>query len=243
MMLALLGISEFQLKQSLSDSQAESQTAESTSRALAAIESEIKGYIDTAISRERAQSAEPLSEERVAEQVLARLESLLANGQLSVQPVAPAPHLQPAPALIEPVAAVGAPVPPTGTEFAAVEPKLPEPAAPGGEVKIDQIHFLLNSTELTPGAQRKVMAAAEAIRAATPRQVKVIGFSDTVGPEDFNQTLSVRRATAVADLLQRTGIPVQYVEVSGLGESVLPEPTGDGVAEPLNRYVSIRMVH
>ncbi len=188
-MLALLGISGFQLKQSLSDSLAESQTAESTSRALAAIESEIKGHIDTVITRERAQTAEPLSDERVVEQVLARLESLLANGQLSVQPVAPAPHLQPAPALTEPVAAVGAPVPPPGTEFAAVEPTLPEPAAPGGEVKIDQIHFPLNSPELTPGAQRKVMAAAEAIRAAPLRQVKVIGFSDTVGPEDYNQTL------------------------------------------------------
>ena len=84
---------------------------------------------------------------------------------------------------------------------------------------------------------------AEAIREASPRQVRVIGFSDTLGPADYNQTLSARRATAVADLLQRTGIPVQYVEVSGLGESVLPEPTGDGVAEPLNRCVSIRMVY
>ena len=55
--------------------------------------------------------------------------------------------------------------------------------------------------------------------------------------------MSERRAAAVADLLQRTGIPVQYVEISGLGDSVLPEPTGDGVAESLNRCVSIRMVY
>lgn len=181
LMLALPGISGFQLKQSLSNRQAESQTAESTSRALAAIESEIKDYIDAVIAREREQSVEPLSEDRVAEQVLARLESLIANGQLSVQPATPAPLLQAGPAPSEAAALVSAPVLPPGTEFAAVEPTLPEPAAPSGEVKIDQIHFLLNSTELTPGAQRKVVAAAEAIREASPREVRVIGFSDTVG--------------------------------------------------------------
>lgn len=257
LLLVLLAISGLQLNQTLEVKKAESDAAQSTQQALAAIESEIKGYIDTAVARERTENGEALSEERLAEQVLARLQQLIANGELIVarpepQPE-PQPETEPAPMAsasdetadtgTSAIGIAALPAPPPGTEFAAVEPASEVVAKPSGEVKIDQIHFLLDSTELTPGAHRKVMAAADQIRKAAPREVRIIGFADTVGPAEYNEVLSVNRAQSVADLLMRAGVPVQQVEVSGLGESVLPEPTGDGVEEPLNRCVSIRMVY
>jgi outer membrane protein OmpA-like peptidoglycan-associated protein len=50
--------------------------------------------------------------------------------------------------------------------------------------------------------------------------IDVVGYADSVGTKDYNQTLSVERAQAVADYIDaQTDIPHNKIKVRGKGES------------------------
>lgn len=71
--------------------------------------------------------------------------------------------------------------------------------------------------------------------------IDVVGHTDSVGAEDYNQGLSERRAMAVKEYLVDAGIDSSIVDVSGKGESepVASNDTPDGQA--LNRRVEIHV--
>ncbi len=109
--------------------------------------------------------------------------------------------------------------------------------------KIQEIHFSRSSAILSPGAARKTALAARALLEATPRLIRLKGFSDTRGAADKNLKLSRLRAEAVADRLVAAGISRSLIEIVAEGEQNLPEPTPNNVDEPLNRCVGIMAVH
>ena len=65
------------------------------------------------------------------------------------------------------------------------------------------------------------------------------GHTDSVGTEQYNQGLSVRRANTVAAELVRLGVPRSEITARGVGESQLLVPTPDNTREPQNRRVEI----
>ena len=67
--------------------------------------------------------------------------------------------------------------------------------------------------------------------------IDVVGYADSVGAKDYNQTLSVERARAVADYIDaRTDIPHNKIKVRGKGES---HAEGDS---PEDRAVERRVI-
>ena len=76
---------------------------------------------------------------------------------------------------------------------------------PFGTAKLDSKREELN-----------IKAYAEAAKAAGAK-LRVIGFADTIGAEEFNQKLSLQRAEAVAEILRANGAEVE--SVIGQGES------------------------
>jgi OOP family OmpA-OmpF porin len=79
---------------------------------------------------------------------------------------------------------------------------------------------------------------AEFLKRFSDLQVDVEGHTDSVGPEDYNQQLSQRRAQAVVDMLvNQYGIAATRLEPKGYGESkpVASNDTEEGRAE--NRRV------
>ncbi len=69
--------------------------------------------------------------------------------------------------------------------------------------------------------------------------VRVTGFADTSGPQDYNYRLGLRRAETVAGALANRGVDINRMTVTSEGEEDLRVPTGDGVREPQNRRVSV----
>ncbi len=69
--------------------------------------------------------------------------------------------------------------------------------------------------------------------------INVVGHTDSVGPEEYNMQLSIRRATAVKDYMVSEGIDPGIIDVIGKGESepVASNDTAAGRAE--NRRVDI----
>jgi len=111
-----------------------------------------------------------------------------------------------------------------------------------GEIEVGQVHFDWDSADLSPGARRKTLEAAERIMAMEATKVRVIGYTDTVGEAGYNRQLSARRARSIAALLASVGLPGEMVEIVGRGEEGIPEPTADQVSEPLNRCAGIFVV-
>lgn len=67
----------------------------------------------------------------------------------------------------------------------------------------------------------------------------VTGHTDRSGSDAYNESLSVRRATAVASQLETRGVGRGQLQVSGRGESEPKVPTLDGERNPTNRRVEI----
>jgi OOP family OmpA-OmpF porin len=72
-------------------------------------------------------------------------------------------------------------------------------------------------------------------------EVVVIGHTDRVGSEKWNDQLSLRRAESVKELLIKIGIPENIIQVAGRGEREPLVPTKDEVEEAQNRRVEIKV--
>ena len=70
-------------------------------------------------------------------------------------------------------------------------------------------------------------------------EITVIGHTDTVGNDAFNDKLSLERAQAVREILIGMGVPAPNITAAGRGRRELLVPTGDNVNEPRNRRVEL----
>jgi hypothetical protein len=112
----------------------------------------------------------------------------------------------------------------------------PPPAAPLPQAYT--VYFDTGQSALSPEATATVSQAAAAFKQGGTA-VGVRGHTDTVGNPEFNLQLSLRRAAAVKDALQRNGVPAAAILSGGVGEQNLPVATADQVPERLNRSVDI----
>jgi outer membrane protein OmpA-like peptidoglycan-associated protein len=83
---------------------------------------------------------------------------------------------------------------------------------------------------------------SSALRHYDHTSVEVTGFTDTRGTPDDNLKISQKRADAVAAELRGDGIDGHRLSATGMGRLRLKIKTGDGVNEPRNRRIEIRIV-
>lgn len=101
------------------------------------------------------------------------------------------------------------------------------------------LYFKIGSADLTEESERAIDQVFEAIRLRGPSAVSVIGHTDTLSGQRWNEQLGLIRAQAVADLLRHRHIEVIDLHVASHGEANLLIQTPDGVSEPRNRRVEI----
>ena len=100
--------------------------------------------------------------------------------------------------------------------------------------------FDFNKDQLKPEGKAELDALAAKIdRTARVADVKVIGHTDSVGPEAYNQQLSVRRATTVRDYLVTKGVDPNLMSVSGMGESSPVADNATKAGRAKNRRVDV----
>jgi outer membrane protein OmpA-like peptidoglycan-associated protein len=102
-----------------------------------------------------------------------------------------------------------------------------------------QTSFDFNSTTIKPGFYTSMDKIANVLVRYGKTHLTVIGHTDSVGADQYNQTLSESRAMAVSDYLRNKGVLVQRLEAMGRGESAprASNDTEDG--RRLNRRVEI----
>ena len=121
----------------------------------------------------------------------------------------------------------------------------PPPLPPPAEKKLilRGVQFDYNKADVRPDARAILDEAIASLKEHGGVRVLVEGHTDSIGSEGYNQRLSVRRATAVADYLVRGGIARERLQVVGLGEAhpVAPNDTEAGRAQ--NRRVELRVLN
>jgi outer membrane protein OmpA-like peptidoglycan-associated protein/outer membrane murein-binding lipoprotein Lpp len=154
------------------------------------------------------------SQASAASQCQSSLGSSLARLEADVQPAPPPP-----------------PPPPT-------EPA-PSPALAPAASTDYTVYFDFDSWTLTAEDLAVLTQVVKTVRAGGQTHIAVVGHTDTSGPADYNQKLSVERANVVVEALVDMGAPRKSFKVWGVGETDLAVQTGDGVREPKNRRTVI----
>ena len=173
--------------------------------------------------------------------MLAEVRGLARQAELAKAPpkprpapvaVAPAkPKPKPAPAKVAP-----APVPAPAPKPVAVPPK------PKRVIVLQGTHFGFNSAELTPETRAILDEQAAVLEKEVDVRVEIAGHTDSIGPEEYNQGLSERRAKAVEEYIISKGISADRLEIMGYGPSspIAPNDTKEGRAK--NRRVELNVL-
>ena len=130
--------------------------------------------------------------------------------------------------------------PPVVVPPAPPPPPPPPPPAPKTPKEFI-VFFGYDKSALTDEARRIVADAAFAAKELGSASIVIVGHTDSMGSNTYNQALSEKRAKAVSMALQGEGIAGDKISVSGEGESQLLVQTGDSVREPQNRRASINL--
>jgi outer membrane protein OmpA-like peptidoglycan-associated protein len=107
----------------------------------------------------------------------------------------------------------------------------------------NDVLFDFDKADLRPEASEALGRVAEIIRQRSPRAVRIVGHTDSVGSDSYNQTLSERRAQSVERWLAANaggGLPPMRSEGRGEGQPVAPN-TVDGRDNPEGRQQNRRV--
>jgi OOP family OmpA-OmpF porin len=102
--------------------------------------------------------------------------------------------------------------------------------------------FDTNKSDIKAAGKQELDALASKIGGnAQITSISIIGHTDSVGAESYNQQLSVKRATSVRDYLASKGVDTGLMSISGMGESapVASNQTKEGRA--MNRRVEVKI--
>jgi len=101
------------------------------------------------------------------------------------------------------------------------------------------LYFIENSQELTQDSKTDFERVFAELKQRKVVDVVVVGHTDAVGTDAFNDELARKRADAIRSALISRGVAATDVVAIGRGKRELLIPTPDGVAEPKNRRVEI----
>ena len=150
-----------------------------------------------------------------------QLDASLPRLETASRPAAPVPVPVPAPAPV-----TTAPVPP------------PAPAQVANDFTV---YFDFDSWTLKAEQLKVLDDVIASARSGGQANINIVGHTDTSGPADYNQALSVKRANVVVEALVQMGARRTALHASGVGETDLAVQTGDNVKEAKNRRTVITL--
>lgn len=112
-------------------------------------------------------------------------------------------------------------------------------SARGLIANMSDVLFRSGSVDLLPAARERLAKVSGIILAYPSLHLAVEGHTDSVGTDEYNQTLSERRAQSVRDYFVQQGIPSASIEAHGFGktEPIASNDTAEGRQQ--NRRVEL----
>jgi outer membrane protein OmpA-like peptidoglycan-associated protein len=134
------------------------------------------------------------------------------------------------------------------TDKAAMRAKLSEQlnsilqtrdSARGLIVSMSDVLFDTGKYSLKPGAREKLAKVAGILLAYPGLDIAVGGYTDNVGGDAMNQTLSENRASSVRDYLVQEGVATNSVSSQGFGNSLPVASNDNSAGRQQNRRVEL----
>ncbi|HVF95226.1 MAG TPA: OmpA family protein [Sphingomonas sp.] len=104
------------------------------------------------------------------------------------------------------------------------------------------ITFAYDSAEVQPQFQRTLDQVASTLSDYNQTYIDVYGHTDATGSDAYNQTLSERRATAVADYLSGRGVQTARIGTRGYGKTQPIASNDTDAGRAANRRVEVKIV-
>ena len=101
------------------------------------------------------------------------------------------------------------------------------------------LYFNEASDDLTADSQAVLQQMLADLAKRPVRDVVIVGHTDAVGSDTYNDALAKKRAETLKAMLVARGVPEGDIVAIGRGKRELLVPTADGVAEPRNRRVEV----
>jgi outer membrane protein OmpA-like peptidoglycan-associated protein len=111
--------------------------------------------------------------------------------------------------------------------------------AQGLVANMPDVLFDFNKATLRPAARVRLAKLAGIILAYPDLKLRIEGHTDNIGSDQYNQTLSERRAATVRDFLISQGVPVNNAVALGFGKSQPIASNATPRGRQLNRRVDL----
>ncbi len=112
-------------------------------------------------------------------------------------------------------------------------------SARGLIVNMSDVLFSIGKYDLKPPIREKLAKVAGIVASHPDLKLAVEGHTDNVGSDEYNQTLSEKRAGAVRDYLISQGIAQETVTATGFGKTKPVASNDTGAGRQQNRRVEI----
>ena len=106
-------------------------------------------------------------------------------------------------------------------------------------VSMSDVLFDTGKFSLKPGAREKLAKVAGILLAYPGLNIEVGGYTDNVGTDDMNQTLSENRARSVRDYLVQQGVLTNSVSSKGFGNTLPVASNDNSAGRQQNRRVEL----
>ena len=111
--------------------------------------------------------------------------------------------------------------------------------ARGLVVSMPDVLFDFNKYTLKPEARERLARVSGIVLAYPDLKLQIEGYTDSIGSDEYNQSLSDKRAEAVRDYLVSSGVSINNVSAQGLGKADPVADNSTAAGRKLNRRVEM----
>ncbi|MFT4175371.1 MAG: OmpA family protein [Luteolibacter sp.] len=110
----------------------------------------------------------------------------------------------------------------------------------GGDTLV--LYFGFDEDGVNPRTSRQLSIVAQILKADPGKKIHLTGHTDALGPDDYNNNLSARRAATVREYLVKAGVSASQisVEAEGSRQPRRPNVTETGIDNPEGRRANRR---
>ncbi len=106
-------------------------------------------------------------------------------------------------------------------------------------VSMPDVLFDFNKYTLKPEARERLAKISGIVLAYPDLKLEIDGYTDSIGSDEYNQTLSDKRAEAVRDFLVSNGVSMNNVSARGMGKADPVADNSTAAGRQLNRRVEM----
>jgi outer membrane protein OmpA-like peptidoglycan-associated protein len=109
----------------------------------------------------------------------------------------------------------------------------------GAKLSLEHIYFASNASDLNETSTAELASIVHLLKQYPDMMIEISAHTDNVGSDDYNITLSQKRATSVTAYLEKHGVPMKRLMAKGYGKTqpIAPNDTDENRAR--NRRVEL----